>query len=74
MFARMSLLKTLASRPRVEPEPVEIGILPICHNSRCITQTELYLPPLTEKLPARNAALTAAMRFIRLENIADEDV
>ena len=53
MFARMSFVKTLASRPRVEPEPVEIGTLPICHNSRCITQTELYLPPLTEEIAGK---------------------
>ena len=49
MFARMSLLSDLANQPRIAPDPVEIGHGPICHNPNCITQTELYLPPLVKK-------------------------
>ena len=49
MFARMSLLSDLANQPRIAPDPVEIGHGPICHNLNCITQTELYLPPLVKK-------------------------
>ena len=48
MFARMSLLADLANQPRIEPEPVEIGTQPLCHNPNCITQTETYLPPLVK--------------------------
>ena len=50
MFIRMSLIKTLSERSRIEPDPVEIGKTPVCHNPRCITQSELYLPPLTERI------------------------
>ena len=49
MFARMSLLSDLANQPRIAPDPVEIGHGPICHNPSCITQTELYLPPLVKQ-------------------------
>jgi aspartate carbamoyltransferase catalytic subunit len=49
MFARMALLADLANQPRKEPEPVEIGTKPLCHNPSCITQTEHYLPPLVKK-------------------------
>ncbi len=49
MFARMSLLADLANQPRMDPEPVEIGTGPICHNPNCITQQELYLPPLIRR-------------------------
>ena len=49
MFARMALLSDLANQPRKTPDPVEIGTKPVCHNPRCITQTELYLPPLVKK-------------------------
>ena len=67
-------MKTLASRPRVEPEPVEIGTLPICHNSRCITQTELYLPPLTEEIAGKECCAYCGHEIYPMENIADEDV
>ena len=49
MFARMSLLADLANQPRIQPEPVEIGREPLCHNPNCITQTERYLPNLTRQ-------------------------
>ena len=49
MFARMALLMDLANQPRIEAESVEIGTKPVCRNPNCITQTELYLPPLVKK-------------------------
>lgn len=50
MFARMSLLADLANQERVDrPDAVEIGTRPVCHNPNCITQQELYLPPLVKK-------------------------
>lgn len=49
MFARMALLMDLANQPRVAPGAVEIGTRPVCHNPNCITQTELYLPPLVKR-------------------------
>ena len=50
MFARMALLSDLANQPRLEQtDMVEIGTKPVCTNPRCITQTELYLPPLVKK-------------------------
>lgn len=48
MFARMALLRLLVEQGRKKPEPVEIGTTPLCHNPTCITQSELYLPPLTK--------------------------
>ena len=49
MFARMALLLTLVKgQGRQTPEPQEIGKSPLCHNPRCITQSELYLPNLTK--------------------------
>ena len=48
MFARMALLMDLANQPRLPQEAVEIGARPRCHNPNCITQTELYLPPLVK--------------------------
>ena len=50
MFARMALLADLATQPRLDcTQAVEIGTRPVCRNSRCITQTEHYLPPLVKK-------------------------
>ena len=49
MFARMALLTDLANQPRIDPGAVEIGREPVCHNPRCVTQTEHYLPPLVKK-------------------------
>ena len=49
MFSRMALLADLANQPRIQPGPVEIGHGPVCHNPRCITQTEHYLPPLVKE-------------------------
>ena len=47
MFARMALLEDLSMQPREEHvAPVEIGTRPVCHNPKCITQTQPYLPPL----------------------------
>ena len=47
MFARMALLEHLSLQPREEHvAPVEVGTKPLCHNPKCITQTETYLPPL----------------------------
>ena len=54
MFGRMALLADLANQPREErTEPVAIGRHPICRNPRCITQTELYLPPLTKEVEGK---------------------
>lgn len=51
MFARMALLDNLANQPRLDQtEVVEIGTKSICHNPRCITQTQHYLPPLIKKV------------------------
>ena len=49
MFARMALLTDLANQPRLDPGAVEIGTKPVCSNPNCITQTELYLPPLVKQ-------------------------
>lgn len=48
MYVRMALLMDLAHQPHKLPAPVEIGTCPKCHNPRCITQSEIYLPPLTK--------------------------
>ncbi|MEG2455697.1 MAG: aspartate carbamoyltransferase, partial [Oscillospiraceae bacterium] len=48
MYARMALLSDLANQPRLTPDVTEIGTAPLCCNPNCITQTELYLPPLTK--------------------------
>ena len=49
MFARMALLMDLANQERIAPDAVEIGTKPVCHNPRCVTPSELYLPPLVKK-------------------------
>lgn len=49
MFARMSLLVDLANQPRERIDTLEMGAKPVCHNPRCITQTEGYLPPLLKR-------------------------
>jgi len=49
MYARMALLTDLANQPHRKPAPVAIGTRPLCRNPRCITQGELYLPPLTKE-------------------------
>lgn len=49
MYVRMALLMDLANQPHEMPDAVEIGTRPICHNPRCITQSELYLPPLVKR-------------------------
>ena len=74
MFIRMSLLKTLIAQGRRAPEKVPVGTLPVCHNSRCITQTELYLPPLTEKVNGVECCAYCGREIYPMENIADEDV
>lgn len=49
MYARMALLLTIVKQQgRKKPESQEIGTGPLCHNPRCITQTERYLPNLTK--------------------------
>ncbi len=50
MYARMALLHQLVAHGRRKPAPVEIGTAPLCHNKSCITQSELYLPPLTKTI------------------------
>lgn len=50
MFARMALLSDLSNQPRMTPEDVEVGHDPVCHNPVCITQSELYLPPLVKQI------------------------
>ncbi len=54
MFARMALLSDLANQPRLEPDAVEIGARPMCHNPNCITQQEPYLPPLVKRVGGRD--------------------
>ncbi len=49
MFARMALLTDLANQSRIDPGVVEIGTRPVCRNPNCITQTDLYLPPLVKQ-------------------------
>lgn len=54
MFARMALLLTLVKQqPRQSPPPQEIGEKPCCHNPRCITQSQMYLPNLTKEIGGR---------------------
>lgn len=48
MYGRMALLSDLANQPKEADHHVEIGNGPICRNPKCITQTELYLPPLVK--------------------------
>ncbi len=50
MYARMALLMKLVEQGRKKPAPQPVGTGPLCHNRSCITQTELYLPPLTKQL------------------------
>ncbi len=50
MFARMALLTKLIEQGRKKPDPVTVGEGPLCHNRTCVTQTELYLPPLTKEV------------------------
>lgn len=50
MYARMALLTDLANQPHQIPDRVAIGTKPICTNPNCITQSELYLPPLTKEV------------------------
>lgn len=54
MYARMALLMKLVEQGRKKPEPQPIGEKPLCHNKNCITQTELYLPPLTKQVGGKN--------------------
>ena len=54
MFARMALLHQIVRLGRKKPEPVEIGTAPLCHNKSCITQSELYLPPLTKTIGGKS--------------------
>ena len=53
MFARMALLIKLVEQGRQRPEPQEIGTEPLCRNKSCITQSELYLPPLTRDVAGK---------------------
>ena len=48
MFARMALLMDLARQPRRPQHFLLSDEGPVCRNPNCITQTELYLPPLTK--------------------------
>ena len=50
MYARMALLIKLVEQGRKKAQPQPIGETPLCRNPRCITQTELYLPPLTRQV------------------------
>ncbi|MBQ8801727.1 MAG: aspartate carbamoyltransferase [Clostridium sp.] len=55
MYARMALLEHLALQKREEKMPeVEIGTKPVCCTPRCITQTQLYLPPLVKKMGGKD--------------------
>ena len=49
IYFHFQLLTDLANQPRLDPGAVEIGRQPVCHNPRCITQTEHYLPPLVKQ-------------------------
>ena len=74
MFIRMALLNTLAHKPRKAPEKAEIGTLPVCHNSRCITQSELYLPPLTELVNGVECCAYCGHEIYPMENLSDDEV
>jgi aspartate carbamoyltransferase catalytic subunit len=50
MYARMALLMKLSEQGRRKADPQPLGTAPVCHNQNCITQTELYLPPLTKQV------------------------
>lgn len=50
MFARMALLMKLVEQGRQKAAPQIVGDQPLCHNPNCITQSELYLPPLTKQV------------------------
>ncbi|NLD88049.1 MAG: aspartate carbamoyltransferase [Clostridiales bacterium] len=48
MFIRMALILHVLESGRIRPEKLAAKEQPqLCHNSRCITQTEKYLPPMT---------------------------
>lgn len=74
MFIRMSLLKTLVDQGRMEPKRVPVGKGPVCINSRCITQDELYLPPLTEEVGGVKCCAYCGHEIFPMEEIRDEDV
>ncbi len=54
MFARMALLIKLVEQGRKRPVPQIVGRKPLCSNQNCITQTELYLPPLTKHIGGKD--------------------
>lgn len=49
MYMRMALLSTILEHGPEQPRPAAIGGSR-CHNPRCVTQTELYLPPLEKEI------------------------
>ncbi len=50
MYIRMALILHVLESGRQRPEKLAAHIeRQLCHNSRCITQTETYLPPMTRK-------------------------
>ncbi len=53
MYTRMALLTKIVAQGRRRPAPVEIGTKPLCHNKNCITQHDLYLPPLTKQISGK---------------------
>ncbi len=50
MFIRMALLLHTTRTKRLQPPPANDPAVPLCHNPRCITQTEHYLPNLTREV------------------------
>ena len=54
MFARMALLIKLVEQGRKRPASQIVGRKPLCSNQNCITQTELYLPPLIKHIGGKN--------------------
>jgi len=49
MYMRMALLTIMLRHRAADPTPVPIGGCK-CSNPKCVTQSELYLPPLTHEI------------------------
>lgn len=49
MFIRMALLLKMSFFERIPPKPAESNTTMRCHNPKCITQSETYLPALAKE-------------------------
>lgn len=68
MYVRMALLMELAHQPHKIPAPVEIGTCPKCKNPKCITQSELYLPPWTKLVGETECCVYCDMEIGKTEH------